>query len=178
MMSPNYAAEVDIRTTGGVSGSASFVGLAVAAVLCVFVWSVVDSVHDTSVEASMRQNLDQKGAGLMENRMGADSDAMPGQDSADGQTENKWIATRSQLRFLGQKLNERLTQSASGSDTSQISLYRLRQELNLQPDALQDAWGGQVQYIPDTEGYRLISAGPDQLFGTADDIQYRRVMAE
>jgi len=178
MMSPNYAAEVDIRTTGGVSGSASFVGLAVAAVLCVFVWSVVDSVHDTSVEVSMRQHLDQRASGSTEGQVGAESGDTPAQGSADGQTENKWIATRSQLRFLGQKVNEHLMQSAAGSDASQISLYRLRQELNLPPDALQDAWGGDVQYIPDTEGYRLISAGPDRLFGTADDIQYRRVLTE
>jgi len=178
MMSPNYAAEVDIRTTGGVSGSAAFVGLAVAAVLCVFVWSVVDSVHDTTVEASMRQSLDQKGAGLLEDRVGPDSGGMPGQDGADGQLENKWVATRSQLRSLGQKVNERLTRSAAGADTSQVSLYRLREELNLEPDALRDAWGGEVQYIPDAEGYRLISAGPDGLFGTADDLQYRRVMTE
>jgi hypothetical protein len=178
MMSPNYAAEVDIRTTGGVSGSASFVGLAVGAVLCVFVWSVVDSVHDTTVEVSMRQSLDQKGAGLLEDRVGMDAGDMPGPGGTDGQLENKWIATRSQLRSLGQKVNERLTRSAAGADTSQVSLYRLREELNLEPDALRDAWGGEVQYIPDAEGYRLISAGPDRLFGTADDLQYRRVMTE
>ena len=48
--------------------------------------------------------------------------------------------------------------------------------LDLPADAVQDAWGGEIQYIPDNEGYRLISAGPDRLFGTADDIQYRRVL--
>jgi hypothetical protein len=43
-------------------------------------------------------------------------------------------------------------------------------------EALQDGWGGEVQYVPENEGYRLISAGPDRLFGTADDIQYRRTL--
>ena len=40
-----------------------------------------------------------------------------------------------------------------------------------------DGWGNEIHYLPDAEGYRLISAGPDQLFGTADDIMYRRVLA-
>jgi len=103
---------------------------------------------------------------------------MTGLGSADDKPENKWVATRKQLRTLGQHVNNWMAQNAAVKDASQLNLYRLREELDLDPEELRDGWGGDLQYIPDTEGYRLISAGPDRLFGTADDIQYRRVMGE
>ena len=59
---------------------------------------------------------------------------------------------------------------------SKLTLYKLRQDMDVPVDALSDGWGNEINFVQDNEGFRLISAGPDQLFGTADDILYRRVL--
>lgn len=177
MMSPNYAAEIDIATAGGVSNSSVMVGVALATVMAVFLWSLVDSVYDSSRQVVQQRVLDTTTPGGVS---GAKSiDDVTGLTTADtAAQQNHWVGTRTRLRALGQKVNAWLAEHSAVTDTSQLNLFKLRQELSLASTELTDAWGGEVQYIPDTEGYRLISAGPDRLFGTADDIQYRRILAE
>ena len=38
------------------------------------------------------------------------------------------------------------------------------------PDSLMDAWGQPIRYTPQSNGFELISAGPDRIFGTQDDV--------
>jgi len=177
MMSPNYAAEIDIATAGGVSNSSVLVGLAIAGVMSVFLWSVVDSVHDSSRQAQQQRLVD-AGSSQLTDSEGRRTDDVTGVGGSAEPIENKWIATRKKLRALGQKVNSWLAQHAAVDDAAQLNLFRLREELSLKASDMTDGWGGEVQYIPDTEGYRLISSGPDRLFGTADDIQYRRVLSQ
>lgn len=175
MLSPNYAAEIDIATAGGTSAGSVLVGLTMAAVMAMFLWSVVDSVHHSSQQTLQPRLLEMESGDEMSGGGDGRVDDVLGLDSANLQPENKWVSTRKRLRTLGQHINTWITKH-QGADASQLSLFRLREDASLPIDDLVDGWGSELQYIPDTEGYRLISAGPDHLFGTADDIQYRRVL--
>jgi len=175
MLSPNYATEIDIATAGGVSSSSVFAGLAVATVMSVFVWSVVDSMHESNHSAQQQRILETaEGVFSARTPVSADRPNIPAQ-GAEQPPENKWVSTRRILRSLAQNVNAWLAERP-GTEPSQVSLFQLQEDLSLQSQAFLDAWNGEVQYIPDNEGYRLISAGPDRLFGTVDDIQFRRVL--
>ena len=92
--------------------------------------------------------------------------------------QNKWVVTRSKLRSLGRSINDWLGEEGSASvDPMSVTVLKLRQKLALDDDGMADAWGSEIQYIPSDKGYRLISAGPDQLFGTADDLQYAKALS-
>lgn len=174
MMSPNYAAEIDIATAGGTSTGSVLVGLSVAVVMTLFLWSMVDSVHKSTQQVLPMTLFD-----LSESRPTAKNPEPSASAEAlqrDAQ-QNQWIQTRSRLRVLGEQVNSWL-QDRSGATSVDLNLYRLREDFSLPREMFSDAWKTEVQYIPDTEGYRLISAGPDRLFGTADDMQYRRVLTE
>ena len=179
MMSPNYVAEIDIATAGGVSNSSVFVGLAVATVMGVFLWSLVDSVHQSNrfgqlpagLDAARGGRADPKGAG------GPGQDDMTGLAGAQLPAQNKWVATRLKLGAIGQKANAWLAERPD-SGPSDLSMSRLREAYALGVADSRDSWGGAVQFIPDDQGCRLLSAGPDGLFGTVDDIQYRRPLKE
>lgn len=173
MMSPNYAAEIDIATAGGTSTSSVLVGLSVAAVMMVFLWSVVDSVHKSTQQVLPMSLFDPS-----ESVRSAipEQPATPEAARRDSE-QNQWVQTRSQLRLLGEQVNAWLS-DRSEATAIDLNLYRLREDLSLSREMFTDAWNTEVQYIPDIEGYRLISAGPDRLFGTADDMQYRRVLTE
>jgi hypothetical protein len=97
-----------------------------------------------------------------------------GLDTEPRQIDNKWAETRRGLRSLGQQINQLLEQNNRLDNPKAVNLFTLRQQMRIPDQALRDAWGGEIQYLPENEGYRLVSAGPDRLFGTADDIQYRR----
>jgi len=168
-----YVADTDVASSGGVSKSAVFVGLAFSGVLILFVWSFIDSLQGPNQ--------------LVENRLAtlpdrADLVELQGSRSLGAGTEevrkeeNRWVVTRSKLRTLGQAVNQWMTHKAASGGPTQLNLFKLREDMDLSQESLQDGWSNDVQYIPDNEGYRLISAGPDKLFGTADDIQYRRVL--
>jgi hypothetical protein len=91
--------------------------------------------------------------------------------------ENKWVATRSRLRALGARIDAWRSGGASAPvDPAALTLARLQSEAGIKDEYWRDAWETRIQFIPGTDGYRLVSAGPDQLFGTADDIQFRKVV--
>ena len=179
MMSPNYAAEIDIATAGGTSNSSAFVGVACACVMTVFLWSLVDSLDQNGRQVQQQRlvGLQEGGTQLTDAEGRPTTDDLTGLGVDDMASENKWVSTRRKLRTLGQSVNTWLA-ARPGADAGQLNLFRLREEVGIDPAQMLDGWNGEVQYIPDNEGYRLISAGPDRLFGTADDIQYRRVLTE
>lgn len=168
-----YVADVDVATTGGISKSAVFVGLAFSGVLTLFVWSFLDSMQQPGHQVENRLATLPEQGDLMQLQDSAQLGAKPEQLREE---ENRWAKTRSKLRTLGQSVNQWMASKAVSGDPATLNLFKLREDMDLPPEALLDGWKNSVQYIPDNEGYRLISAGPDQLFGTADDIQYRRVL--
>jgi len=88
--------------------------------------------------------------------------------------ENKWVATRSRLRTLGQQLSAWLADQGAAVDATTLDVDRIGTALDLEADATTDGWGQTIRYESDGAGYRLISSGPDGLVGTPDDIDYRR----
>ena len=57
MMSPNFASESDIANAGGTSPGSVMVGLVVAAVMAMFLWSVAASLHESSQEIVVPSDL-------------------------------------------------------------------------------------------------------------------------
>jgi len=170
-MAPNYAAEIDIATAGGVSTGAVLVGLAVAGVIGMLLWSLVDSINEPKQVFYIPEQNTVSSTGLAEGNgfnRGADASSTQGQAP-----ENKWVATRRVLQTLGQKADAFLVENPDAEPT-QLSIFRLREEFGLPPELLQDAWGAEIQFIPNNQGYRVISSGPDRLFGTVDDLLYQR----
>ncbi len=172
-MAPNYAADIDIATAGGISHSAVFVGITVSIVFGLFFWSVIESMnigyggYDPRMAQILEETVDQRFSG---------DSRVQGMETQTRQVDNQWAETRQRLRSLGQQVNEWLVQNNKVDNPGSTNLFMLRQQMRIPDQLLRDGWGGEVQYIPDTEGYRLVSAGPDRLFGTADDIQYRRTL--
>lgn len=173
-MAPNYAADIDIATAGGVSHTAVFVGIAFSLVFGLFFWSAIESMNiggysgfDPRIARILDEAAEQRPVGVSRSS---------GSEAGPRPSDNKWAQTRQKLRALGRQINQWLTQNNQLDNPRAANLFTLRQQMRIPGEALQDGWGGEVQYIPDNEGYRLISAGPDRLFGTADDIQYRRTL--
>jgi len=175
MMAPNYAAEIDIATAGGVSVGAVLAGLAVAAVMSLFLWSVVDSVSEPEQVVFLPEQFERPRS-VEQNEVERPSVVgdLTGLSGLGKSTENKWIATRRLLHAIGEQVNTWLAKG-QGREVAQLTLLKLRQETGLTGQQLKDAWGADIQFIPNNKGYRLISSGPDRLFGTADDIQYQQV---
>ena len=101
---------------------------------------------------------------------------MTGQPQSGGAATNNWGKTRTQLRSLAAQINSWLAENQGDANPTVLTLFKLREQVGISEAGLRDAWGADIQYIPGVEGYRLISSGPDQLFGTADDIQFKQVL--
>lgn len=171
---PGYVSDLDILSAGGVSRGAVTVGLAFSGVLALLMWSLVSSLGpgaEDPFEARVAEMAAQQDLTKVQT---------PGEvvdtQQRDQREENRWATSRRKLRELGKVIGNWLASEAVNKDPSQLTLFRLREEMGVANDMLVDGWGTEIHYLPDNEGYRLISAGPDQLFGTADDILYRRVL--
>lgn len=175
-LSPNFASDLDVANAGGVSRGAVLVGVAFSGVFGLFMWSLVSSLHPAD-----RDPFEARVSELARHQ-DLTTVQTPGQVVDDAalkeREENRWTTTRRKLRELGQVVSAWMARQAGGSDPAQLTIYRLREDMGVTREALTDGWGNEIHYLPDTEGYRLISAGPDQLFGTADDISYRRVLGQ
>lgn len=178
MLSPNYATEIDIATAGGVSSGSVAVGVVLSAVLGVFLWSTVDSISQSNhmarqnrvLEAIDGRDADAEQRESVANVVGIDAQNM----SANKKPVSKWGQTREGLRKLGGHIDLWLDQHPGKESAQQLNMFRLREEMSVPPEDLMDAWSNEIQYLPEVDGYRVVSAGPDRLFGTADDIQFRR----
>ena len=179
-MSPTNPHESEIAAAGGVSSIASVIGAAFACVLVLFTWSLIESMGIGTTA------LERGGYGLDIGRDTADSDdvhsplrqssTMTGQPQSGGAATNNWGKTRTQLRSLAAQINSWLAENQGDANPTVLTLFKLREQVGISEAGLRDAWGADIQYIPGVEGYRLISSGPDQLFGTADDIQFKQVL--
>lgn len=174
-LAPNSATEIDIATSGGVSTLSVVIGVLLGAVMWLFVWSVVDSLVPESAAV----------ADLPPTPIPMQAPATPGGGSAGSAAdfvnsslarENKWVQTRTRLREFGQQANTWIARNSAAVDPMVLTLDQLQQSLSYDAGKLIDGWGKRFRYIPDANGYRLVSAGPDGQFSTADDIQYRRVL--
>lgn len=175
-LSPGYASELDIANMGGVNRSAVLVGLAFSGVFTLFVWSLVSSVTHSGVDPFEAR------VSALSRQQDLTNVHTPGEVIEDNkrtqEEENRWGTTRRKLRELGQIVTTWVRSNPSGRNPSQFNLFSLREDTGINADKLQDGWGNEVQMLSDSEGYRLISSGPDQLFGTADDIMYRQVLSQ
>ncbi len=174
-LQPGYASELDVANAGGVNSAAVLVGVAFSGVFALFVWSLVGSVNPSGADPFEHR------VSAMSRQQDLTTVNTPGQVLDNAQRsereESRWSSTRRKLRELGQIVTAWSSRQAAGTAPSQMNLFRLREDMDVPPEALRDGWGNEFQYLPDNEGYRLISAGPDQLFGTADDIMYQQILA-
>lgn len=79
--------------------------------------------------------------------------------------------TNRRLEQLSRSIRVWMIQYGSGFDPAQVTLDRLQQDLEIGPRDMLDGWGTGLRFEPEGEKYRVISAGPDKSFGTADDLQ-------
>lgn len=79
--------------------------------------------------------------------------------------------TNRRLEQLSRSIRVWMIQYGSGFDPAQVTLDRLQQDLDIGPRDMLDGWGTGLRFEPEGEKYRVISAGPDKSFGTADDLQ-------
>ncbi|MET0046355.1 MAG: hypothetical protein ABW066_01065 [Sedimenticola sp.] len=63
-----------------------------------------------------------------------------------------------------------MIQYGSGFNPRQVTLPRLGQDMGMPAEDFTDGWGNEIRYEAGENGYRLLSAGPDGAFGTADDL--------
>lgn len=173
-MSPTRAHELEILGAGGVSATAAVIGAALAAVLSLFLWSIIDSLDIQQPVFAPVDSATPPPLPLTD-----DTGTPASQPIATAPlplAESKWVTTRGSLRSLGAQISTWLNRAPAGTGPTELTLNRLRDEVGIADADLRDGWGGEIHYIPDADGFQLVSAGPDQLFGTADDIQFRQVV--
>jgi hypothetical protein len=171
-MTHGYASDLDVSSAGGVSRAAVLVGTTFSAVLALLLWSLVGSVQDVA------NNEFEAQASVLLSRPSLQGQGVEAEVLNAQRDDNRWAETRRKLRELGQVVNEWMASRAVSGDPGELSLFRLREDMQIGRQMLLDGWGMEVQYLADNEGYRLVSAGPDKLFGTADDILYRRILTQ
>ncbi|MGB5467099.1 MAG: hypothetical protein WBM84_13560, partial [Sedimenticolaceae bacterium] len=176
-MVPTYPSDIDIATRGGTSRTSVFVGLVIAIVITLLSWSVVDGiyVHFLAPTASFDApvNLPSPAA----RSSGGDAGA-PAPRSQDERlvNENKWVATRTRMRILAQRIAQWRGGPGRATDIADLRLASFASDQSLEPDSVRDGWGRPIDLQIEGESLRLISAGPDGKVGTADDVEYRRVL--
>ncbi len=80
-------------------------------------------------------------------------------------------ATNSRLEQLNRSIKVWMIQYGSGFNPAQVTLDRLQRDLNIGEQEMLDGWGTALRYEPQDGHYRVISAGPDRVFGNADDLK-------
>ena len=75
------------------------------------------------------------------------------------------------LEQLNRSVSVWMIQYGSGFNPTQVTLERLQQDLNMGDQDMLDGWGTALRFEPEAQLYRVISAGPDKSFGTADDLK-------
>lgn len=83
----------------------------------------------------------------------------------------KLVETNRRLETLNRSIRVWMIQYGSGFDPAQVTLERLQQDLQIGDQEMRDGWGTALRFEPEQAIYRVISAGPDQEFGTADDLR-------
>ena len=173
-MSPTFAADIDIATTGGTSRTSVFLGLVIAMVLSLLTWSIIDSAYATLIEPNLTFSPT---AGLPPP---ADVDQLQHDGSAETAldqrlvNENRWVATRTRLRRLSLQIDNWLDSGGRDVNPARLTMAEIASALSLGRDSTRDAWGRPFSFRSDGRVYKLISAGPDGEYGSADDIEYRR----
>lgn len=79
-------------------------------------------------------------------------------------------ATNRRLEQLNRSIKVWMIQYGSGFNPAQVTLERLQQDLSIGEQEMLDGWGTALRFEPEDGRYRVISAGPDGVFGNADDL--------
>jgi len=75
------------------------------------------------------------------------------------------------LQSLGRLVKVWMIQFGSGFDPSQVTLERMRLDLQLGAEELVDGWGNDYRYQVESKRYLIQSAGSDRQFDTDDDLE-------
>jgi hypothetical protein len=166
-MAPTFAPDIDIAAKGGTSRTSVFVGIVLAIVVSMLTWTAVDGVYAWSALQGPALAIPD-GTGPAPQSQPSRPQPVP------GVSENKWVQTRSGLRDVGRRLQTWF--GAAGRDRAPrgMTIDDVVRVLKLEPAQWLDAWGQPMTYVGKDRGFRLISAGPDGEFGTADDIAHER----
>lgn len=78
--------------------------------------------------------------------------------------------TNRRLEQLNRSIKVWMIQYGSGFNPAQVTLERLQQDLSIGEQDMLDGWGTALRFEPGDGRYRVISAGPDKIFGNADDL--------
>ena len=78
--------------------------------------------------------------------------------------------TRSKLAELNRQVIFWMSRNEDGFDPRDLTLKRVREDLDLSSDQMLDSWGRPIRYEAADGGYTLRSAGPDKTFNTDDDL--------
>ncbi len=171
-MSATRMHETEIVLAGGVSGTAVLAGLAFVLVFGMFLWNLADSVRLDGVG----RGREARPAASTQPPAASRAPAASGMSAGAARAPNRWTATRGVMRGLGDRVDAWLASDAGAEGPGALTVRRLHDEVGIRPADLRDAWGAVIHFIPAADGYRLVSAGPDGLFGTVDDIQYRQTL--
>jgi hypothetical protein len=79
--------------------------------------------------------------------------------------------TLQRLEQLNRSVSVWMIQYGSGFNPTQVTLERLQQDLNISGQDMMDGWGTALRFEPEAQVYRVISAGPDKVFGTGDELK-------
>jgi hypothetical protein len=159
---PEFSLEMDLATAGGVSGAATLGGVAVMVVFSLFLWTGADALRQhqaSSLAFTPHADL----------RPDAATRPAPTTQTPGEPTQTPQGTTRTRLRALAQAVTAWSRQRGGRADAFLVDLPRVQRDLQLPAEQLVDGWGTPIEYVPMPGRFRLVSAGPDGVRGTADD---------
>lgn len=166
---PEFSLEMDLATAGGVSGAATLGGVAITVIFALFLWTGADALRQQ--QASSLPFVPPT-----ELRPEAGARPMPSIQPTAEPRQTQQETTRTRLRALAQAVTAWSRQRGGRLDPLLVDLPRVQRELQLPPEQLVDGWGGTIEYVPMRGRFRLISAGPDETRGTADDLSVEQAL--
>ena len=176
-MVPSYPPDIDIATRGGTSRTSVFVGLVIAIVITLLTWSVVEGIYVRFLAPTASFDMPVDLPSPAAQPSGRDV-ALPAPQGLDERlvNENKWVATRTRMRMLAQRIEQWRAGPGESTEIADLQLAVFAREQSIDPDNITDGWGNAIDLRVEGKGLRLVSGGPDGKVGTADDVEYRRVL--
>jgi hypothetical protein len=165
-MSATRMHESEIVAAGGVSIGGVLAGIVLSGAVLLWLADFSGTVQPTVTAVS-----DEPASST--NRPAEEAREIP----ADGGLEvtGRWRETHEILNGLAERIAQwAVNEMAAEGRPESLTIRRLHADVGIAPGEMLDAWANNILFIPAAEGFRLVSAGPDRLFGTADDIQLRR----
>ena len=160
---PAYTLENDVTEVGGTSLAAALAGFAFSIVFSLFLWASIASIVGKNKTIALPSKAEIEQIRLKPKTLSKDA-------------VNLMIKqTKLKLRSARDAVTTWLDKNPDKT-LADVDFQRIITELGLDDHHFKDRWGNEMHMIPIRSGFKIISAGPDKLLETSDDLSYQKIL--